>query len=77
MLNSTRFASPPASGPHIAPAMIWAEKNLGALARFTTAQMDGGDGDHVHLAATFGLLKARQQIRQGLRDVELQRRAVA
>ena len=70
MLDSTRFTSQPASDPHISRALAWAEKNLGSLARFTAAKMDGGDDDHVHLSATFAILRARQQIRAGMVEVE-------
>lgn len=69
-----RITHPPgaASDPHIAPALRWAERNLSALARFTAGKMDGGDRDGLHLSATLALLRARQDVREGLREVARQ-----
>lgn len=55
--------------------LLWGERNLSALAKLTASRMNGGEADTLHLAATFGLLKARQQIRTALREGELLGRA--
>ena len=73
-----RITHPPAvASDHVFSALAWAEQNLSALARFTAQKMDGGDGDHAHLSATFALLRARQAIRAGLVEVERLAREVA
>ena len=57
--------------------LVWAEQNLSALSKFSARKMNGTEADTFHLGATFALLKARQQIRQGIREVELLRREVS
>ena len=55
--------------------LLWAEQNLRSLARHSAARICGGELDSIHLAATFGLLKAKQQIRSALSEVATLREA--
>ena len=71
-----RFANRVVQSDPIAP-LVWAESNLSAIAKLTRGKFNGTDDDTVQLAATFGLLRARQQIRAARREVELIGRATA
>lgn len=75
MDHSTRFSSPAATATPL-DCLTWGERNLSALAKLTASRMNGGEADTLHLAATFGLLRARQQIRSAIREGELLGRAV-
>lgn len=75
-MDRTTFP-PPVASEHIAPALTWAEQNLTALATYTAASIDGGDGDHLHLASVFAILRARQAVRAGRQEQERLAREVA